>query len=219
MKKQAILYKRVSTGEQNTARQEAIKIGLKVYEDKVSGSVPFASRNYGSQIVDEIKEGLISEIHVHSIDRLGRNTLDILTTIQFMTENGVNVISNKEGLRTLNDDGSENMVTKMMIGILGTLAQFERERMKERQKEGIVKAKQRGQYKDNGRPTGSGEDLDTFFKKPKVKKILRELKRGRSLRETALVSECSLGLVQKVVKYQTMLQDVDHVKSGFEHLE
>jgi DNA invertase Pin-like site-specific DNA recombinase len=48
-----------------------------------------------------IKAGDVSELHVHSIDRLGRNTIDILTTIKLITSYGCNVISEKEGLRMM----------------------------------------------------------------------------------------------------------------------
>ena len=77
-------------------------------------------------------------MHVHSIDRLGRNTLDIMQTIQDFTSKGINVVSTKEGLQTL-INGKENPIAKMMIGILGTLAEFELARGKERQAEGIAK--------------------------------------------------------------------------------
>ena len=79
-----VYYLRVSTIEQNTARQmEEIPEDCKVFEDKVSGSIPFAERTEGRNIVNLIKQRQINTIYVHSIDRLGRNSLDILQTIQF----------------------------------------------------------------------------------------------------------------------------------------
>lgn len=207
MKAKAVQYIRVSTSEQNTSRQESILFGKQVYTDKCSGSVAFKKRVAGAEILELAKNGAIEEIHVHSIDRLGRNTLDIMETIQLFTSLGVNVISTKEGLRTLNDDKSENMVSKMIIGILGTLAEFELSRIKERQKEGIEKAKERGTYKTNGRPKGSGESVNEYLNKPKIKKVVRELKKNRSLRETALICQCSLSTVQKVQSYLRMLDE------------
>jgi DNA invertase Pin-like site-specific DNA recombinase len=87
----------------------------------------------------------ITEVQVHSIDRLGRSTLDIMQTIQHFTSKGINVVSEKEGLNTI-IDGKENPITKMMIGILGTLAEFELSRAKERQSEGIAERKRKGLY-------------------------------------------------------------------------
>ena len=145
-----VYYLRVSTIEQNTARQmEEIPEGCKVFEDKVSGSIPFAERTEGRNIVNLIKQRQINTIYVHSIDRLGRNSLDILQTIQFFNEYEVNLISKKEGLQTF-IDGKKNEIASLMIGILSTLSEFELTRIKERQKEGIFSAKNRGAYANNG---------------------------------------------------------------------
>jgi len=217
-------YKRVSTIDQRTDRQESILIGLKVYEDKCSGSVPFKERLRASELINKVELGLIKEVHVHSIDRLGRSTINIMQTIQYFTSKGVNVISTKEGFQTLNSDGSENMIAKMLVGILGTLAEFELSRMKERQTEGIAKAKGRGVYKSNGRPKGSKESILEFLNKPKARKVHKELLKGRSIRETALVSACSAAFVQKVKKFQDFIENgesdyIDKFQSGFEYLE
>ena len=131
-------YIRVSTEEQKIVRQTDFD-GL-IYPDVCSGSIPFKEREYAKKLLSN-KE--ITEVHVHSIDRLGRNTLDIMQTIQDFTSKGINVVSTKEGLQTL-IDGKENPIAKMMIGILGTLAEFELSRIKERQAEGIAKAKEKG---------------------------------------------------------------------------
>ena len=182
-------YIRVSTVEQNTDRQETS--GL-TYRDKCSGSIPFAERVEASKL---LKNDAVTEIHVHSIDRLGRNTLDIMQTIQSLTDKGINVISTKEGLQTI-VDGKENPIAKMMIGILGTLAEFELTRIKERQAEGIAKAKAKGTYK-----TSKGRTKETstvFMNKKSTKAIIKYLKQGYSLRKTAKLSETSLGTVQKV---------------------
>ena len=114
-----VKYIRVSTIEQNTDRQD--DFSRKTYTDECSGSIAFKDRKEASKLLanDEV-----SEVLVHSIDRLGRNTIDIMNTIQDFTDRGINVISEKEGLQTI-IDGKENPVAKMMIGILGTLAEFE----------------------------------------------------------------------------------------------
>ena len=198
MKKRVVKYVRVSTLEQNTDRQtKGIVMNAQVYTDRCSGSVPFAKREFGRVLMDEVLEGFISEVHVHSIDRLGRNTIDIMQTIQTMTEHGVNVISEKEGLRTLNPDGTENPTAKLLIGILGTLAEFERERIKERQREGIAIAKEKGNYSQNGRKQGA-QVLSDEQMLTKHKKAVRELLKGNSIRVTAKLSGTSPATVQKV---------------------
>lgn len=192
-----VYYLRVSTLEQNTARQmEEIPEGCKVFEDKISGSVPFAERTEGRNIVNLIKQRQINTIYVHSIDRLGRNSLDILQTIQFFNEYEVNLISKKEGLQTF-IDGKKNEIASLMIGILSTLSEFELTRIKERQREGISSAKERGAYASNG-GTKRAESFDEFMNKESSKKILKYLKQGLSVRSCAKMSECSISLVMKV---------------------
>ena len=186
-------YIRVSTVGQNTDRQQGEFDGLE-YTDICSGSIAFIDRPEASKLLSN-KD--ITEVHVHSIDRLGRNTLDIMQTIKDFTDKGINVVSTKEGLQTL-IDGKENPVAKMMVGILGTLAEFELSRIKERQAEGIAKAKAKGNFK--GRKTGSSEDLDTFINKASTQSILRHLRNNESVRRTALLSKTSEGTVKKVKK-------------------
>ena len=185
-----VKYIRVSTKEQNTDRQNNFK--GQTYIDKCSGSIAFIDRPEASKLLSN-KD--ITEVHVHSIDRLGRNTLDIMQTIQNFTDKGINVVSTKEGLQTI-VDGKENPIAKMMIGILGTLAEFELSRIKERQAEGIAKAKAKGSY--IGRKTGSSEDLETFINKASTQSILRHLRNNESVRRTALLSKTSEGTVKKV---------------------
>jgi DNA invertase Pin-like site-specific DNA recombinase len=189
-------YIRVSTKEQNTDRQTDFD-GL-TYPDECSGSISFKDRPEAKKLLSN-KE--ITEVHVHSIDRLGRNTLDIMQTIQDFTSKGINVVSTKEGLQTL-IDGKENPIAKMMIGILGTLAEFEYDRGKERQAEGIAKAKEKGRFV--GRKEGSKEKIEVFVNKASTQAILKYLRENESVRRTALLSKTSEGTVKKVKK---MLSD------------
>lgn len=195
--KKEVQYKRVSTGGQNTERQETIVFGAVVMEEAISGSVEFAKRTKGMAILKMAEAGELGTLHVHSIDRLGRNTLDILNTIQYLTSKGVNVKSTKEGFETM-VDGKENPIAKMMIGILATLSEFELSRIKERQAEGIAKAKERGVYKTNG-GNKQAETHAQFLAKKSTKKIIKYYTQGNSLRATAKLSEVSLSTVQKAV--------------------
>jgi DNA invertase Pin-like site-specific DNA recombinase len=196
-----VKYIRVSTPEQNPARQ---KDDLKAYPDVCSGSIPFRDREWGEKLIKHASLGYINSVHVQSIDRLGRNTIDILNTIQLLTKLQVNVISQKEGLNTLLEDGTENPTAKLMVGILGTLAEFELSRIKERQAEGIAKAKARGVYKTNG-GNRSVETKTKFLSKKKNALCLKELKRGNSVRRSALLSGVSVITARKVKNY--MLED------------
>ena len=185
-----VQYIRVSTLDQNTERQENFK--GKKYIDKCSGSISFKDRSEASKLLSNTE---ITEVLVHSIDRLGRNTIDIMQTIQHFTNKGINVISEKEGFETI-VNGKENPIAKMLIGILGTLAEFELTRIKERQAEGIAKAKARGSY--IGRAEGSTETIEKFSNKKSTTEILKYLKQNESIARTAKLSGTSLGTVKKV---------------------
>ena len=194
-----INYIRVSTGTQSKEVQEFnLSSEYKVFKEVVSGSIAFAERTEGAKIIQLVKEGKVEEILIHDISRIGRNNLDILKTIEFFTLNNVNLISRREGLSTM-IEGKANPIATLIIGILSTLAQHERERLKERQREGIDKAKLKGVYKNNG-GNRKEETLEEFSAKSSTKKILKFLNEGNSLRRTALLSSCSLGKVQKVVR-------------------
>ena len=187
-----VKYIRVSTVEQNTDRQD--DFNGKTYTDECSGSIAFKDRPKASKL---LANDDVTEVLVHSIDRLGRNTIDIMQTIQDFTGRGINVVSVKEGLNTI-VDGKENPVAKMMIGILGTLAEFELTRIKERQAEGIANARTKGVYK--GRPSDTSESIESFLAKESTQSILKHLRNGESIGRTALLSKSSTGKVKKVKK-------------------
>ena len=190
-------YIRVSTTEQNTERQTD-GIEGKMYIDKISGSTALAKRPEGKKLIEAIERKEITELHIHSIDRLGRNTIELLQNIEYFTNLGCNVISQKEGLQTL-VNGTPNPIAKLMIGILSTLAEFELNRIKERQKEGIAIAKKKGSFV--GRAIGTSESVDIFMNKSKSKQIANKLQKGFGIRETALLTKSSITTVQKVNKY------------------
>lgn len=194
-----VQYVRVSTVEQNTERQE-LKEGFRYFIDKCSGSIAFKERKEGKKLIDLVNSNSIDTLHIHSIDRLGRSTLDIMQTIEFFTSKGVNVISEKEGLHTL-INGKPNPIAKMLVGILGTLAEFELNRSKERQAEGIAKAKAKGVYR--GRNFGSGESTVSLLAKTKNDYIVNLLKKGYSNNMVKMMTrdkfgKCSINTVRKI---------------------
>jgi DNA invertase Pin-like site-specific DNA recombinase len=189
-----VIYTRISTKEQNNARQ-LTDANCKTFDDVCSGGISFAERDEAKKLLKEIEKGNITEIQVASIDRLGRNTIDILNTIEFFNSKKVNLISEKEGFNTL-INGEINPMAKLLVGIMSTLAEFEKARIKERAKDGIIKAKERGAYVKNGGRTS--ESIEEFLNKSTSKMIVKHLKNGFSLRQTAKLCSCSLGKVQKV---------------------
>ena len=189
-----LLYIRTSTLQQNSIRQKTnINKDCLIIEDKCSGSIPFFERDGGKKILKLIEKNQIKEIRVHEIDRLGRNLLDILKTIQQLTDKKINLYFIKQGLKTLNEDGTENFISKMVISILGSVAEMERKMSKERQREGIAIAKANGVYK--GRNKGTKESALQFLNKCKNKKAFNLLDKGYKQIEVAKI----VGLHQNTV--------------------
>ena len=135
-----IKYIRVSTQEQNTARQEVDKQNFdRVYIEKASGKN--ADRPELKAMLDYVREGDVVEVESYS--RIARNTQDLLSIVSRLTEKGVDFVSQKEKIDTSSPSG------RLMLTIFAGLAQFERECLLERQAEGIAIAKQEGRM---GRP-------------------------------------------------------------------
>lgn len=134
-------YIRVSTVDQNTERQlDGIQLD-KVFTDKVSGST--TNRPELKACLEYLREG--DTLHVHSIDRLARSLKDLEALVKDLTSQGVVVQFHKEGWRF--EGGTLSATQTFMFQMLGAVAEFERSIIKERQAEGIAKAKEAGKYK------------------------------------------------------------------------
>jgi len=195
-----ILYCRVSSIDQKTDRQRVNEKDFKiVVEDKCSGSIPFFERSGGKEILNYIEKGIVTSFSVWTIDRLGRNLRDILNTIHFFNERNIPIIFVSQGLRTIDENGKENAITKLMISILGTVGEMEKSQIRERQLEGIRIAKLKGNiYK--GRKEGTIEDVHTFLDKPKNKKALEYIKKGFKLTEAAKLADVHINTMTKIKK-------------------
>ena len=187
-------YIRVSTGNQKTARQEARQNKDEIiFTDIVSGSIPFEEREKGKDLMKAIQLGEIDYVSVSSIDRLGRNLYNILTTLEFFKENGIILKVDNLGIESL-INGKENSAFKLIISVMANIAEMERESILERQREGIALAKLKGIYK--GRVLGSKESEEDFL--AKYKEVVKSLKKGNSVRDTSKICNVSTGTVQKV---------------------
>ena len=194
-----LLYVRTSCFEQRLDRQlNNSKDYELVIEDKCSGAIPFFEREGGKRIQKLISKNEVTSLSVHQIDRLGRNLLDILNTIDFFNKKGICINFIQQGLKTLNDDGTENPIAKMTISILGVVAEMERNLIKERQMEGIVIAKAKGVYK--GRIKGSVDTNLDFLNKPRVKKAIEYLNNGMKGVEVSKLTGLHQNTISKIVK-------------------
>lgn len=151
-----IAYVRVSTEEQNEARQlEALKKYNieKWFTEKVSGKN--TNRPQLQAMIEFAREG--DTIYIHDFSRLARSTKDLLDIVEQMTAKGIHLVSNKESINTSTPQG------KLMLTMIGAIYEFERTNMLERQREGIDIAKSKGVYK--GRKAVEVPDFDIHYKR------------------------------------------------------
>lgn len=141
---QRIGYKRVSTLDQNTARQlDGVPLD-KSFEDKASGKD--THRPQLQAALSYCREG--DTLVVHSMDRLARSLVDLRAMVKELTARGVAVEFVKENLRFTGDDSP---MAILLLSLLGAVAEFERALILERQREGIAIAKAAGKYKGRRR--------------------------------------------------------------------
>lgn len=195
-----VLYTRISTSiNQKVDRQIVDKDQYDyVLMDTCSGSIPLYERPKGSEIEKLISWGKLKELHVHSIDRLGRNTIDVLSTWKELTEKGIRIICKNPSLQNIDENGKEDQFSSLLIGILSTLSQYEKSTIRERQMEGIRIRKEKGLYR--GRRINTRDTPTQLLKKPKSKKILDYLDKGYTYEDISKIIPCSRTTIVKVKK-------------------
>ena len=196
-------YSRISTAQQNSSRQlENFKshVGYdvkKVFIEKIQGNVPFFERLEANKMFDEITDNPERcTVVVDSIDRLGRNLLNILHTIETFTKNGINLKSLKEGFTTLLDNGEENPMAKLVISVMASIGEMERNRIKTRTAEGIAIGKAMGKF--TGRKLGSTQSDEKLLQRHQT--IQKKLIKGLTVREVSEITGASSATIIKVKK-------------------
>jgi DNA invertase Pin-like site-specific DNA recombinase len=212
-----VFYSRVSTVEQNDSRQLEGTVDFdKVMRDRCSGVIALWDRPKGKEIYKLILSGKLKELHIHSIDRLGRDTVSVLQIWRELTEKGVRVVCRNPNFQNFREDGEPDIFSDLMISILSTMSDFEKKLIQERQKEGIEKAKIDGRYL--GRKNGTKETLDKFLDKPKSRAIIQDLKNGYPTTEIKDMRNCSHSTIHKVIKTYKEVIGVDLMERKVKHL-
>ena len=149
-------YARVSTQEQNLDLQldELKKAGAeKVFMEKVSGGKWEAERPELDKALSFVREG--DKLIIWKLDRLGRSLPQLIRTVNQLKDKSVELKSLKENIDTSSATG------KLMFHIFGSLAEFERDMIKERVKAGLISARERGRL--GGRPIAIKDEKEKLF--------------------------------------------------------
>ena len=184
-------YIRVSTQDQNPARQDELMKSLGVertFTDKQSGKD--TDRPQFKEMLSYVREG--DTLYVESFSRLSRSTRDLLTTVQTLTEKGVGLVSDKEKLDTSTPQG------RFMLTVFAAMNELERENILQRQREGIEIAKREGKYKGR-KPLGDEAFLSAARKWEKGELSLKEAIKQSGMSETTFFRRCKKYDIHKEV--------------------
>ncbi|MES2425914.1 MAG: recombinase family protein [Bacteroidota bacterium] len=191
-----IKYNRVSTiqqtGDRFTVDKEPYDLTLL---DKISGSVPFAKREKAQMLINLVQAGNVRELIIEEFSRLGRNTGDVISTLEWLEHAKVNVTVRNIGLQS-RPNGKRNPIWKMISSVMSSLYEMELENIKERTTVGRLVYVQNGGRL--GRPKRSVETEQSFLKKDKSQRIIKSLNKGLTIREVGKVCSASTKTVMKV---------------------
>ena len=203
----AVIYARVSsTGErQSTSRQVAdltnyaslngIEV-VEVYEEHISGAKRNEERAVLTECIDYAVTNGVEVVLFSELSRCGRAVWEVLDTIRTLKDNGINAYFQKEGLSLFGSDGKENPYLAVMVSVLGVCAQLERDNITYRLNSG--RAKYIADGGKLGRKVGSIKTKER--KQEEYSKVIRSLKAGKSIRDTATICSVSISTVQRVKK-------------------
>lgn len=197
----SIIYTRVSTKVQSTARQlndmkevERFEV-VKVFSEKISGfSVPIEKRPGLQKSIKYLSENNIKCVMVSEVSRLGRNTHEVLNLIEYLKTSGVALYIHNIGTTINTNNEMGEVFTRLIVTIMADLARLESEQMSYRIKSGIRSRKAKGFT--TGRKIGSKETCENFLAKHEA--IIKYLKKGYSSREIQKLCRCSPNTISKV---------------------
>ena len=186
-------YVRVSTVDQNEARQvEALKKHNieKWFTEKVSGKD--TNRPQLQLMLDYVREG--DTVYIHDFSRLARSTKDLLEIVETLNKKGVHLVSNKENIDSSTPTG------KLMLTMIGAIAEFERQNLLERQKEGIAVQKELDKSRKPEDKKYKGRKAVVIDEEQFEKEYSRYQKREINKTELAKILEVSRPTLDKLIK-------------------
>ena len=209
----AIIYARVSstTDRQSTDRQVADlnkyaqANGIEVaetFEEHISGGKRNSDRPILMQAIEYAKANAIDIVLLSELSRLGRSVYELQEVVKELRDNKINAFFQKEGITLFNTDGSENIVTPILITVLGVCAQIERENIAYRLNSGRKQAIEKGVKM--GRKEGT--TMSVADKKAKYPEVIKMLEKGQKMTDIAAWCKgkgikCSIATIKRLKKY------------------
>lgn len=201
----AVIYARVSsTNDRQSTDRQVLDLNayaskndinvIKIFEEHISGAKQNEERPILCECLDYCIEYKIDTLLISELSRLGRNVDEVLANVKRRKDNELNIYFQKENLSIFQADGTKNPFLNIFISVLGTCAEMERENIKFRLNSG------RAKYIADGGKLGRKEG----YRKPKeqkeveYKEVIKELKKGTSVRRTAKLCDVSVSTVQRI---------------------
>ena len=198
-----IIFSRVSTSIQDNQRQidelrdYSQKMNfdvIKVFEEKISGGKKNEERPILLEMIQFVKENQIDKVLCWELSRLGRNTIEVLKTIELLNENCISLFIKNYNIETLNEKCEINPLSQFMVQILTSVSQMERSQIRQRIKSGYDSFRKNGGKV--GRKNGFTKDKETLLNQHKD--VVKYLRQGQSVRNTMKLTGKSSGTVQKI---------------------
>ena len=196
-----VFISRVSTEEQSELRQiQNVEHFDKVVIDRCDGDIPLWERPQASNLQKLVDNGTIKHIEFHQVDRMGRNLKNILEEYEELTKLGVRVVCREPYFQNFTESGEEDLFSKLLLSILGSVGQYEKSLTKKRQLQGIELTKKLFPHKYSGRKQNTKEDRFKFLSKPKNQKAIEYLNKGMKGVEVSKLVGISLNTITKIKK-------------------
>ena len=203
----AVIYARVSSSgdRQNTDRQvsdlTAYAVGMsyevcEVFTEHVSGAKKNQDRPVLQKCMEYCKQNSIDILLISELSRLGRNAFEVLASVKELLDCGINIFMQKEQMTLLDGEGKPSMIAPVMIAILSTCAELERDNIQYRLKSGYNNYREKGGKV--GRKPGSVKSVEKL--KDEYREVIKELEKGESIRRTAKLHDVSISTVQRIKK-------------------
>lgn len=200
-----VIYSRVSTNSQDYKRQteELLEFSknmnyevVSIFEEKISGGKKNEERPELMKMINFIKKNKIDKVLCWELSRLGRNTFEVLKTIQLLNENCISLYIKNHNIETLNDKCEINPMSQFLIQILTSVSEMEKTQIRQRIKSGYESYRKNGGKV--GRKEGFKKDTETLL--TEHKDVVKLLKQGYSVRKTMKLTDKSSGTIQKIKK-------------------
>ena len=200
-----VIFARVSTSLQEYDRQVNELTVLAngngwsveaVFAEKISGAKSNSERAELIRMVNYIESNHIDKVLVSELSRLGRDTLQVLEVIEMLNSKGISLYIQNYNIETLTKEGKVNAMSQFLITILAEVARMERKTIRERVESGYKNFRANGGKV--GRKVGSIKSKER--KQEEYAKVIRSLRAGKSIRDTAMISGASISTVQRIKK-------------------